>query len=166
MAKRTSLSGRFCVHLVRHAHAGDSAAWQGDDALRPLSEKGVGQATRLGLFLAERGIEPDLLVTSPLLRARQTCEILADKLSMPFVEDARLASEFSLVEVAQILLESGARAPLMVGHNPDFSHLLAHVLGCESMPFKKGALASVDLHADEAGGSLRWLVPPKLLRGL
>lgn len=163
MSKPTSLSGSFCVHLVRHAHAGNAANWDGDDAQRPLTKKGRSQAERLGRFMVRHGMKPDLLVTSPLVRAKETSDVLSEHLALDAVVDDRLAEDFTLVEVAQILLESGAREPVFVGHNPDMSELLAHIISNEAMPFKKGALATVDLHAEEAGGTLRWLIPPSLL---
>ncbi len=163
MVKKRTLSGRYNVHLVRHAHAGKPEEWEGDDALRPLTQKGLAQAQRLASFMKAHGITPDVIVSSPLLRAAQTAQVLGDGLGVEVVLDERVA-DFSLQDVAQILFESGAREPLFVGHNPDFAELLAHVTESGVMPFKKCALATVDLHADEAGGTLRWLIPPSLLK--
>ena len=61
--------------LLRHAHAGDPAKWAGDDDLRPLSERGRGQARRLGRLLASTGEAPDLLIASPRTRALETAEL-------------------------------------------------------------------------------------------
>ena len=73
------------LHLVRHAHAGDPAEWEGDDALRPLTRKGRRQSEQLGTFLGERGIRPDVIVSSPKVRALQTAEIVAAALGMTWV---------------------------------------------------------------------------------
>ena len=58
------------LYFLRHAHAGDPEAWTGDDAARPLSDKGEKQAERLGAFLAGVGFKPDAIISSPKLRAR------------------------------------------------------------------------------------------------
>ena len=63
------------LHLLRHADAGDPMAWDGPDEARPLSDKGERQADRLGRFLAGVGFAPDVIITSPKVRAAQTAEI-------------------------------------------------------------------------------------------
>ena len=80
------------LHLLRHAHAGDPAKWQGPDDLRPLSAKGRHQAEALGRHLDGVGLSFDLLVSSPLVRARQTAELVAERLALPVVVDGRLAA--------------------------------------------------------------------------
>ena len=64
------------VYLLRHADAGDPERWAGDDALRPLSEKGELQAERLGSFLAEIGFQPETIISSPKVRALRTAEVV------------------------------------------------------------------------------------------
>jgi phosphohistidine phosphatase SixA len=66
------------ILLLRHASAGDSAAWEGDDRERPLDSRGRKQAKALAKQLAE--FEPTVIVTSPYLRCRQTVEPLARRL--------------------------------------------------------------------------------------
>jgi phosphohistidine phosphatase len=153
------------LHLLRHAHAGDSAEWIGDDDLRPLTGKGRTQAERLGRFMCQHGIRPDVIVSSPLVRAMQTAEIVAGELDMTVRRDARLGSGFGKQELWSLLDELGAREPLLVGHEPDLSALLAYLIDAPSVPMKKGALATVDLETrlGDGEGMLRWLLPPDLL---
>ena len=155
------------LYLLRHAHAGDPAAWDGPDENRPLSEKGEKQADRLGRFLASVGFQPDKIITSPKLRAAQTAKVVAGHLGMPMSEDARLAGEVTLDTLPAILHEAGdpLRA-VLVGHDPDFSELLATLCGAARVSMRKGALARIDVtHSLEPGGGiLRWLVPPDLLK--
>ena len=96
------------LHLLRHADAGDPAAWDGDDASRPLSEKGIRQAERLGRHLALARFEPDLILSSPKVRAAQTAEIVADALDGRVVIDDRLGAPFELAAVAAMLDEHDA----------------------------------------------------------
>lgn len=153
------------LHLLRHAHAGDAATWEGDDALRPLTQKGRGQSERLGRFLEAHAIRPDVIVSSPKVRALQTAEIVAKALGMTVRIDARLASGFGRGDLWALLDELGAREPMLVGHDPDFSLLLAYLIDTAGIGLRKGALATVDLPTKlaDGDGQLRWLVPPDVL---
>jgi phosphohistidine phosphatase len=153
------------LFLLRHAHAGDPARWRGDDAVRPLSDKGRRQSERLGRLLAGTGEGPDLLITSPLVRAAETAEIVATALGIPVVTDPRLAGPLYVDGLADILAASGAERPCLVGHDPDFSSMLGEMLGLSVLPMRKGTLARVDFEGAPRGGRgvLRYLVPPDLL---
>lgn len=156
---------RVSLHLLRHADAGDPGGWTGDDAARPLSEKGIRQAERLGAHLARAGFEPDLILTSPKLRATQTAKIVADALGKAVVIDDRLGDALDLETLAEVLGDHGsAGQPVLVGHDPDFSDLVTEIVGAE-IPMKKGAIARIDLpNGLESGeGTLRWLLPPDLV---
>lgn len=156
------------LHLLRHGHAGDPEGWTGDDAARPLSAKGEGQAERLGAFLATVGFRPDAIVSSPKLRARQTAEIVAGHLGTEIRLDDRLASAFDAAAVDSILADLGnPTRPVLVGHDPDFSELLGFLAGTDRVTMKKGAFARIDVRGPmtSGDGTLRWLVPPDLLEG-
>ena len=80
--------------------------------------------------------------------------------------DDRLAGAFDASTVDAILGDLGGPSrPVLVGHDPDFSALLAWLSRAESLTMKKGAFARVDVQGRVASGqgSLRWLVPPDLL---
>jgi phosphohistidine phosphatase len=155
----------FALYLLRHAHAGNGAAWTGDDALRPLSSRGRQQAQRLGKLLAARGIVPDTIVSSPKVRARQTANLVADVLGVGVANDERLAERFDLDALAAIMAGVGGTSLMLVGHDPDFSDILATLVGAADLPMRKGAIARVDLALPLAPGCgiLRWLFPPELL---
>jgi phosphohistidine phosphatase len=153
--------------ILRHADAGDPYAWEGDDAARPLSKKGRRQAERLGAFLAGLGYGPDVLISSPKVRARETAEIVATAVAARVAVDPRLAGGFGLADLTETLAEAGdPRRPFIVGHDPDFSILVGDLCGARDIPLRKGALARVDLEVVAAGaGRLRWLIPPDALKG-
>ncbi len=158
--------GDLQLFLLRHADAGDPAAWHGDDADRPLSEKGELQAERLGAFLAGIGFRADVLVTSPKVRARRTAEIVAEAIGAGVRLDERLAGGFDPETVDAIVAEAGAPARVVLaGHDPDFSQLLGWLVGADGLTMKKGAFARIDVRGSVAGGrgALRWLIPPDLL---
>jgi phosphohistidine phosphatase SixA len=150
--------------LLRHAHAGDPQKWKGDDDDRPLSEKGRRQSERLGRLLSQVGSSPDIIVSSPRKRALETARIVARLLRMETTVDERLAGGLSLNVLDRLLGELGADRPMLVGHDPDFSSIVAAVCACEAIPMRKGALACLDVDRPVAPGRgvLRWLIAPEL----
>jgi phosphohistidine phosphatase SixA len=153
------------LHLLRHADAGDPAAWDGPDELRPLSAKGGGQADRLGAHLARIGYRLDVVVTSTKLRAAQTAERCASPLKLEVVADERLAGGLGLSELTAILDDLGRpERPVLVGHDPDFSSLLGLLTGANTA-MAKGALARIALRlpAEPGAAALDFLLPPRLL---
>jgi phosphohistidine phosphatase len=156
------------LYLLRHADAGDPEAWTGADEERPLSDKGRRQSERLAAFLAGLRFRPDLIATSPKLRARETADIVAAALGLPVVSDDLLAGSVDYREVDAILEAHGRPAKaVLVGHDPDFSELLSGLVGAGDIGMKKGALARVDIvrEIQPGGGALRWLIPPDALKG-
>jgi 8-oxo-(d)GTP phosphatase len=154
------------IYLLRHADAGDAETWDGDDDVRPLSDKGVRQAERLGLHLALSHFAPDIIPSSPKLRASQTADIVGAAIGKPVTLDERLGKPFGLGPLGKLISEHGnPRHPVLVGHDPDFSELLTTLTGARTLQMKKGALARVDLviGVEPEGGVLRWLIPPDAL---
>ena len=153
--------------LLRHAHAGDSTIWEQADELRPLTEKGRRQAERVGRLLAAAGFAPDAVITSPLVRARETAEIVAGLVGVTPQIEPRLGEPLDLATLDAILDDAGSpRRPVIVGHDPDFSELVTELVGAR-IPMRKGALACIDVERplDPGSGEMRWLLPPDLLRG-
>jgi len=154
------------LYLLRHAHAGDSSRWPGDDARRPLSARGHQQADRVARHLLALRINLDVIVTSPRVRARETADPVGRALGVPVVVDERLGGGLTIAILDQVLADAGdpARA-MVVGHDPDFSDLAAELAGAISLPMRKGALVRLDTARPlgPAGAILRWLIPPDAL---
>ncbi|HUQ43072.1 MAG TPA: histidine phosphatase family protein [Candidatus Limnocylindria bacterium] len=154
------------LYLLRHADAGDPAAWTGDDADRPLSKKGKRQARRLAELLCDIRWRPDVMVTSPKLRARQTADALAQEVKRKPIEDDRLGGGLDLAALGGLLAEHpGAMRIALVGHDPDFSAIASSLTGA-ALEVRKGALVRIDLPTRGAmpgAGVLRWLIPPKVV---
>lgn len=125
------------VHLCRHAEAAP-----GDpDHLRPLTPAGVVGAETLAQRLAGTGLTA--ILTSPLLRARQTAEIVGSALAIPVLVDTRLAPGATVASLESAL--DGLVGPVAtVGHQPDCSEIAASVTG-ESIPFGPAASACLEL---------------------
>lgn len=155
------------LYFIRHGLAGDRETWSQDDSLRPLTGQGKKQMELEAQAIAEMGVDFDLIITSPLVRAYQTAEIVARKLDrmQKLVQDDRLAPGFNPYRLAEILrAQPDAEQVLLVGHEPDFSLTLSAVIGGGSLVFKKGALARVDMTSlNPLRGELVWLIPPKAL---
>lgn len=152
------------LHFLRHAAALDGA----DDARRPLSDTGRKQARKLGRFLRRGEIVFDSAFTSPLVRARQTAEIVLDITNGPQAvklhpTDA-LLNDTEADEFARWLAAlPDAGDVLLVGHEPSLSQRVRWLLGvarAESLPLAKGALACVKT-SDRRTGELKFLVSPK-----
>lgn len=152
------------LYLLRHADAGDPQTFRGDDAQRPLSDKGRRQASSMGRFLNRRGLHPDVIVSSPKMRARQTAELVAAALNTPVSLDERLVGTPDLDRLNEIVAGAAVRRVLLVGHDPEFSDLAAELAGASHIPIKKGGLVRLDvvLPLQAGRGTLRWLLPPDL----
>jgi phosphohistidine phosphatase len=153
------------LYLLRHAHAGNASAWGGDDDLRPLSNRGKQQSRDLAEFLGRLAFSPDLLVTSPKVRARQTADIVGAELGVAVGIDDRLAGPIDIDDLSVILDDLGGQRVVLVGHDPDFSDIAAMLVGAGRLPMRKGAMARIDISLPlmPGGGVLRWLLPPELL---
>jgi phosphohistidine phosphatase len=123
--------------------------------------------------LAEIGVTFDAILTSPLVRARQTADILADafRAAPRIVEVPSLEPGRSAKDVAAALREFTRRSSLaLVGHEPGLGELAAWLVGLRGpLAFKKGsaALIEVALLPPPAGsGELRWFLTPRVLRKL
>jgi phosphohistidine phosphatase len=155
------------IYLLRHGLAEDRETWDKDDALRPLTKQGKRITQLSAETMAALELKPNWIITSPLVRAYQTAEIVARRLSLmdKLVQDERLGPGFSLPHMEQILEAYPYDESVMfVGHEPDFSETLSDLIGGGSLVFKKGGLARVSiLSRSPLSGELIWLVPPKLL---
>ena len=126
--------------IVRHAEA---AAGHPDDA-RPLTPAGREAARGLGAQLAAQGTRPDALLTSPLLRARETADEIARAVGVEAETDERLAPGASPEDV-RAAAEGRGETVLVVGHQPDCGRAVAALGGGEEPAFPPGGIVGVDL---------------------
>lgn len=154
-------------YFVRHGPAVDAAEWNDSDFTRPLSSEGEKLMTQAAKTIAALGLEIDVIITSPRLRAKQTAAIVAQRLKAKdrVVEDARLAGDFGPRELAAMLSErSGDAEVMLVGHEPDMSRTVGAVIGGGRIDFKPGSIACVNMpNPATLIGELTWLAPPKIL---
>jgi phosphohistidine phosphatase len=161
------------LYLVRHAIAHERGEAWPDDRLRPLTEAGAARMAKQARGLAAIGVTFDAVLTSPLVRARQTADILADafRAAPRIVEAPSLAPGRSPKDTASALREFTRRTSLaLVGHEPGLGELAAWLIGLRGpLEFKKGSIALIEvalLPPPAASGELRWLLTPRILRKL
>ena len=132
------LNAAVRLYLVRHAKAAP-----GDpDELRPLTAEGREQARLLAGRLAAE--QPEAVVTSPLLRARETAELLARACGLQAEPDDRLAPGATPDEVRATASGRGERV-VVVGHQPDLGRVVAALTGGAEPPFPPAGMAVIDL---------------------
>ena len=155
------------LHLLRHAHAGDAFTYDGPDSARPLTAKGRAQAERLGDWLARHGFTTDLVLSSPKVRARETAEIVADRLGVAIGLDDGLGVGLDLAGLEALLRAHGdPERPVLVGHDPDMTDWVAELCGASEIPMRKGAFVRLETDRPLRPGTatLRWLIPPDALK--
>lgn len=117
------------IAIARHGKAQQGAP-SGRDRDRALMPRGERQALHLGGALAALALPPTVIIASPVLRARQTAELIKQGLDVPLRFDDALASGAAAGVVLDVALEACQAdpahvRPLIVGHNPTLEHLLA-----------------------------------------
>lgn len=165
----------YNLYLVRHAIAEtrDDIKYP-DDAERRLTSKGKRKMEEIAQGLVRLGIEFDWIISSPLVRAKETAEILAQELGYDgdITMSETLAPGGSINALLQMLAKRlEARSVALVGHEPDLSHLLAELVAASDgagLGFRKGGVALVTFSKNPARGQgeLVWMLTPRILRQL
>jgi phosphohistidine phosphatase len=158
------------LYLVRHAIAADRGGEWPDDSKRPLTERGVNRFKDAVKGLRRLDVALDEIFTSPLVRARQTAEILAAGVEgKPPVKvlDALAPGHTPASVMTQLARVAKRRRIAIVGHEPELGELAAHLIGAgRALAFKKGGVCRIDLGSltSKRAASLAWFLPPTVLR--
>lgn len=149
---------RVQVYIIRHGHAVDEGPGLADES-RYLSKKGRKNVREVGRVLHEAGVELDAILTSPLVRAVQTAELIAERLDFVGIVEAlpALAPGIPPRIVAAELASRGNRVAVF-GHEPGLSALSAYL--CHRPSFPPLRKAQVNLVED---GQPRWFINPETL---
>jgi phosphohistidine phosphatase len=159
------------LYILRHGDAADhDDPRYATDAARPLTPKGIKRTRQLANGLRQMEITFDVILSSPLVRAKQTAEIVARSLKLE--KNLRfshyLAPDGAYVDVITQVenIRGRAETVLLVGHEPLLSGLIS--LLCTGGPllgltFKKGGLARLEVGQLKAGrcAMLEWLLTPR-----
>ena len=128
------------LYLVRHAEAADGEP----DELRPLTAEGRRAARALGERLAAEGIRPDVVLTSPLLRARETGAELGRPTGLEPEPDERLAPGATAEDV-KAAAEGRGETVVVVGHQPDCGRIAAAFTGGEELKLPPAGIVALEL---------------------
>ena len=150
------------LYFLRHGEA-DWPDWTGSDDERPLTGHGKEEIKKLARLLKELDLRLDRMITSPLPRARQTAEIVAEKLKMKLHEDSLLEPGFDADGLREILHKHPEESVMLVGHEPDFTRAISNLTGA-SLKLSKGGLALVEVDPKSMSARLLWLFPPKIAK--
>jgi phosphohistidine phosphatase len=160
------------LYLIRHGLADERGEKWPDDTKRPLTERGMSRLRKQARGLDRLGVSFDLVLTSPLVRARQTAEILAAALAdRPAVATSEALAPGGTFQALVADLQKHPRREriALVGHEPGLGELAARLIGAKgAITLKKGAVCRIDVDAlPPAGpGTLVWLLPPRVQRSL
>jgi phosphohistidine phosphatase len=154
--------------LLRHAKSSrDDISLRDID--RPLEDRGRRDAPRMGELLKERGPLPDMVISSPAVRARETAELFTAaaglNFGLRFDEKIYDATSADLLKVIRHIPDKSSCA-MLVGHNPGFEDLVSRLTGShKNMP--TAALACIEFKikswddVEDGQGNLLWLLTPK-----
>ena len=164
------------LYLVRHAWAFERDEDRfPDDRQRPLTPKGIRRFRRVARRLVRRGVRPTLVATSPLVRCRQTADLLVEQLPQDVqLEEVDALTPGSDLDRALAWAHEkltghdlGIAEVAWVGHSPDVEELCARLIGDghASLRFPKGAVAAIRFADAPAAGAglLEWFATPRLL---
>jgi phosphohistidine phosphatase len=159
------------LYFIRHGVAEERGDKWPDDTKRPLSADGVSRLRKSARGLVTLGVTFDVMLTSPLVRTRQTAEIIAAAFDPrpPIVAVEALAPGASYQGVLNELEKQSRRARIaLVGHETSIGELARRFAGSRhAFPFKKGAVCRVDIaRLPPATGSLRWFLTTRILRAI
>jgi len=155
------------IYLLRHGAAEDRAV-TGRDGDRRLTEEGRDRLRRVLERGHEAGVQPSLILSSPLKRAVETAEIAARELGYEgriLRVDALTPESSPLAVWEEIRRHRDEPAILLAGHEPLFSATVAWMLGStrSMIEFRKGALVRIDVErvGTEPAGVLQWMITRK-----
>jgi phosphohistidine phosphatase len=160
----------FELYLIRHGVAAERGDNYPDDTKRPLTNDGVQKLRKEAKALVALDITLDVILTSPLVRTRQTAELVAAAFRNPppIVTMASLAPGSAHNAIIEELSKHHRRHRIaLVGHEPGIGELAGRLIGSRRpLEFKKGAMCRIDLAAlpPAAPGQLRWFLTPRIMR--
>jgi phosphohistidine phosphatase len=158
------------LYLIRHGVAAERGEDYPDDSKRPLTGSGMSKLRKEAKALNALEVGFDLIITSPLVRTKQTAEIISETLNgkPPVTTSDSLAPAGTPAAVMQELARHMRKARIaLVGHEPNLGELAARLIGARSaIEFKKGAICRIDFEVmpPKSLGQLQWFLTPRMLR--
>jgi phosphohistidine phosphatase len=158
------------LYLIRHGIAAERGDEFPDDSKRPLTSEGIASLRKEAKALDALGIGFDHIITSPLVRAKQTADVFAQHLvSKPSLSssDALAPAGSPAGVITEVVKHARKGRIALVGHEPNLGELAGRLIGSKvPLEFKKGGIRQIDFEVlpPKGTGHLRWFVMPKMLR--
>ena len=173
-SKSANTPADFDLYIMRHGKAVRGGPPYADDAKRPLTAQGIKDLQKITKGLIRAGAELDWIVSSPLVRARETAQIVAESFTPKVpVEFTEALSPGGTAEALLAFLgkQSARTSTLLVGHEPGLSALACRLIGANlnaGLAFKKGGCCLITFpdFPQIARGQLLWWLTPRVLRKL
>lgn len=161
------------IFILRHAIALPYGTTGVSDEDRPLTERGRERMQKASRGIRELIDQFDLILSSPLVRARQTAQIVAEQFDcedkLEFT-DLLLPSGLAVELRKELSRRRSVQNVLLVGHEPMLSEFVAFMVDARGaiLALKKGGMCCVEFNHDKSyeRGELKWLLTPKMLRRL
>jgi len=155
------------LYFFRHGIAQENEDGKLPDHHRQLTLKGIERVRAAARLMEQLDMQPARLFSSPLIRARQTADIVGQTLGVAVQVRTELGWDFNLSVVEGLTRDLGhADEVLFVGHEPTFSETISALIGGGAIEMKKGGLARVDVVSYQPlRGVLIWLIAPKVITG-
>jgi phosphohistidine phosphatase len=164
------------LYLMRHADAGVPRENPVLDDKRSLIKEGKQQCMLMAGMLSGLNVQIDVIVSSPLKRARQSAQFVATEIGFeaPILTSSALAPDGDYPALQQLIAQHSSReGVLLVGHNPNLHQLIAKLVsgngngqpfpaGGGTIRLREGAIARIDMA--KRPSQLQWLVDPRLAR--
>jgi phosphohistidine phosphatase len=159
------------LYVIRHAWAAERGPQWPDDDMRPLTHEGKERFAQVMVKLAGRGMRPEVVATSPLVRCVQTAQLLAagipDEPDIIELDDLRPGSNLEGLLAWTTRQSRKHQQIAWVGHSPDVDRMAAALIGQPDglVRFAKGGIAAIrfDGPLELGSGELQWLVTAKVL---
>jgi phosphohistidine phosphatase len=160
------------LYLIRHGVAEERGEDWPDDSKRPLTQAGIAKLRKEARGLVTIGAAFEQIVSSPLVRTRQTADVFAETMKdkPPVATSDALAPAGTPAAVIQEIAKHVRKGKVaLVGHEPNLGELAAQLIGARTaLEFKKGGVCRIDFDVlpPKGHGSLIWFVTPRMLRKL
>jgi phosphohistidine phosphatase len=160
------------LYLIRHGIAAERGEEWPDDSKRPLTSQGIAKLKKEARGLVALDVSFEQIVSSPLVRTRQTADVIADALKNkpPISTSDALAPAGSPAAVIEEIAKHVRKARVaLVGHEPNLGELAAQLIRSRTpLEFKKGGICRIDFDVlpPKGAGALRWFLTPRMLRKL
>jgi phosphohistidine phosphatase len=150
------------LYFLRHGIAQDISETNGSDFARALTSKGVERLETSAQVMKNLGLKPAKIFSSPLVRARQTAEIVGKVIGVEVTVESKVGPGFSAQAVRALIADLGTGGDVMfVGHEPNMSEVVSALSGGGHVVMKKGSLARLDVYAlQPLRCALVWLIAP------